>query len=271
MLFSPASWGPIAVRRQLVVIQDIGPQLYPEYFKRPYRAMSTVLTPGLIGRSAGIGVSCTSVGHDLEQYYGADPAAIFLIPPGVGGAFTPAKGPLGGKRSTYCVMVGAHDRRKNASWLLEWWPRAHRELGLELVVTRREDSTARFSDRVERTEGVTFRLNPTDAELAELYRGALCLLWPSHFEGFGLPLLEAMAVGTPFLSTDTGAARDVAVHPGQVLPLVADQWIDQLRRWTEQGLGQLREASAALAAMWTWDAAGNAAADALRRVAELGR
>ena len=88
-----------------------------------------------------------------------------------------------------------------------------------------------------------FHDDPTDAELASSQR-ALCVLSPSHYEGYGLPLLEAMATGTPFLSSDTGAARDLAVDDGQVLELSEDAWLAQLRAWTGTDLSDIRQRGA---------------------------
>ena len=263
VLFSPANWGPVTIRQQVVLIHDIGPKLHPEFFPRPYRAIADILTPMLVRRCAGLGVSCPTVAEDLERAYGADPARISIIPPGVGGRLAERRKSAPGSRR-YCLAVGAHDRRKNIGWLLEWWPEAHRDLGLELIITRRAAASARFDDPLAKVPGVTVRLDPSDDELAALYEDALCLLWPSLYEGFGLPLLEAMALGTPFLASDTGAAAQLAVDAGQVLPLVADRWIDQLRRCRETPQA-LRDASADVARTWTWDAGAAAAAIALGR------
>ena len=82
-------------------------------------------------------------------------------------------------------------------------------------------------------------------------------------EGFGIPLLEAMAVGTPFLSSDVGAARELAMLPEQVLPLEPELWIDQLRRWREQDLTDLRRSCAERARQATWERSAAALASAL--------
>ena len=61
-----------------------------------------------------------------------------------------------------------------------------------------------------RERGADLRGYVTQDELAELYRGAACLVQPSHYEGFGLPVLEAMACGTPVVALDEPALREVA-------------------------------------------------------------
>jgi glycosyltransferase involved in cell wall biosynthesis len=266
-LLSPAQWGPVTVSRQVAVFQDIGPRLHPEYFPRGYRMMSETFTPLLVRRCARLGVSCRAVADDLCRHYGAEPGRVDVIPPGVGAPFDSwPVNDLESREGRYCVMVGAHDIRKNVSWVLGWWPSVYDELGIELVITTKGQVPARIPQAVLGSPGVIVRTDPDDEELARLYSGALCLLWPSLYEGFGLPLLEAMAVGTPFLATDTGAAAELAVEPGQVLPLDSRRWIDQLRLWSAQGVASLRQASAAAARSWSWAATAQAAAAALARI-----
>jgi glycosyltransferase involved in cell wall biosynthesis len=156
----------------------------------------------------------------------------------------------------YCLQVGAHDPRKNVDFLLGLWPEVRARTGLELHVTQRPSATAiRLQALEERSAGVVVHVDPTDEELAGLYAGALCLLWPSHYEGYGFPLLEAMAAGTPFLSTDVGAAAELAVDPGeQILPLDRDAWVQRIEAWSRGGVGRLRRESAARARTRTWDA-----------------
>jgi glycosyltransferase involved in cell wall biosynthesis len=151
--------------------------------------------------------------------------------------------------------------------VLSWWNRVHRELGLELVVTSRRVSTVRHDDPVSETPGVRRTFDPTDDELASLYANALCLLWPSLGEGYGLPLLEAMAVGTPFISTDVGAASELAVRSPQIQPLVADRWMDQIRDWTTTDLEPVRRACVERARPFSWAASAEATLRSLAQVA----
>jgi glycosyltransferase involved in cell wall biosynthesis len=172
----------------------------------------------------------------------------------------------GSPRSRSCVFVGGDDVRKNLAFLTSFWPRVHAELGLELhVVARGWSSTRRTAGSEEPSAGITMHVDLDDASLARLYADALCLLWPSHYEGYGLPLLEAMAVGTPFLSSDTGAARELAVVAEQVLPLDADAWVEQLARWCRHDPVDVREASITAARAATWARSAEALAVSIER------
>ena len=149
--------------------------------------------------------------------------------------------------------------------VLSWWERVHRELGLELVITSRQVATVRHQEPVPERPGVRRVFDPTDEELASLYASALCLLWPSVCEGYGLPLLESMAVGTPFISTDVGAASELAVRPEQIQPFAADRWIEALRGWTGSDMTPVRQACVQRARAFSWDASAVAAVAALER------
>ena len=105
----------------------------------------------------------------------------------------------------YLLYVGAIQARKDPLAAAD----AAEEVGLPLVVVgpeREPDARA----RARRRRAPTCVATSTKAELAELYRGAAALVLPSRYEGFGLPVLEAMASGTPVVVTDDPALHEVA-------------------------------------------------------------
>lgn len=270
-LWSPCQWGPLAVRRQMPVIHDIAPLTHPEYYTPPYRLMARSITRPLVRRSAVVATPSRSVRSDLLERFRVGPDHVLTIPPGVGPPFsTRPLGELGDRGGRYCILVGAHDSRKNPEFLIELWPEVYASTGLELHLTRRSLVTARRAQAFEGLpEGVTVHVDPDDGELAELYAQALCLLWPSHYEGYGFPLLEAMAVGTPFLATDVGAASELAVAPEeQILPLEPARWRERIDAWHRHGVDGLRAASVERARAQTWEAAAASTAAALDRLAQ---
>jgi Glycosyl transferases group 1 len=262
------------VRRHVPVIHDLAPLTLPEFFSHAYRALARTLTGPLVRRSALVVTPSTHVRGELLDRFELEENQVQVVPPGVGEPFVSVSlDDLERRKGGYCVLVGAHASRKNAKFLVELWPEIRSRTGLELHLTYRRIVTTRRPRGLEGVppDGVVLHADPTDNELAQLYTNALCLLWPSHYEGYGFPLLEAMAVGTPFLSTDVGAAAELAVRPQeQILPLEPERWLARLEEWRSVDLVELRRASAQRARAQSWDAAAGQTAQILDGLSQSG-
>jgi glycosyltransferase involved in cell wall biosynthesis len=138
---------------------------------------------------------------DLVRLYGLPAEKVVVTPNGVDPAFTAANNLMLG---TYVLVVGAVEPRKNQLVALA----AAEAVSLPLVVVGpvKDKALARELHQA----GADVRGYVSQEELVELYHGAACLAQPSRFEGFGLPVLEAMASGTPVVALDEPALREVA-------------------------------------------------------------
>ena len=138
--------------------------------------------------------------RDLVELYGLAVDAVVVTRNGVDPVFRPGDA---GTRD-YVLSVGAVQPRKNQLAALE----AAQEVGLPFVVVGPEKDAATARELRER--GATLRGYVEIGELAALYRGAACLVQASRFEGFGLPVVEAMASGTPVVIVQDAALIEVA-------------------------------------------------------------
>jgi len=142
-----------------------------------------------------IAVSAFTAG-ELERLLGIPRETVVVVPHGVDAVFT-AEGPR--SDGDYVLAVGTLEPRKNLRRAIE----AAKRLGVELRV-----AGARGWGGVD--PGIHWQGRPGDEELAMLYRGARCVVYPSLYEGFGLPVLEAMACGAPVVTSRGGATEEVS-------------------------------------------------------------
>ena len=147
--------------------------------------------------------------RDLVELYGVPPERITVTPHGVDPAFGPGRADA--RRRDYLLFVGAIQARKD--------PLAAARGGARRSGCRssspgpeREPALARELER----RGADLRGYVEKDELAALYRGAAALVLPSRYEGFGLPVLEAMACGTPVVAAADPALREVAGDAARV-------------------------------------------------------
>jgi glycosyltransferase involved in cell wall biosynthesis len=179
----------------VVTVHDLAVLRHPETFNQWTRRYSRFAVPR-VARAARrlIAVSEFTRG-EIVELLGVPSERIDVIPNAVGAQFVP-DGPAA--QGDYVLAVGTLEPRKNLAAAEE----AARRVGAPLKVVG-----ARGWGGVQ-VDGWLGRVS--DEELAALFRGARCLVYPSLYEGFGIPVLEAMACGTPVVTSAGGATEEVA-------------------------------------------------------------
>jgi glycosyltransferase involved in cell wall biosynthesis len=241
LLHCPGLRSPVRAAVPLVVtIHDVAVLREPRSFNRWTRAYSRRMLPRVASAARRIVVGSEFTAGEIVELLGVPPGKLRVIPYGVGPPFT-AEGPAAEGR--YVLSVATLEPRKNLRRLVEGFERAGLDDHELRVVGARGWGGVRVGGGRVRWLGEV-----DDEELARLYRGSACSAYISLYEGFGLPVLEAMACGTSVVAPGrppfTEFADGVAVP---VDPLDPDSIAAGLREAVERRdeLGALGPARAA--------------------------
>ena len=232
--------------RTVVTLHDLHFERDPSAMGLADRLTFKAVVPRAAKRADHVLAVSERTKRDAIELYGLDPEKITVTPLGVDPAFSPGDG----SHDDYLLFVGAVQARKDPLAALAAAQRA----GLPLVVAGPEKEPALAREL--RARGADVRGFVDRAELARLYRRAAALLLPSRYEGFGIPVLEAMASGTPVVLSDDPALREVAGDAG-VYGTVEDALRDR-DRYRAAGLERARQ--------FSWERTAQLTADVYRKV-----
>jgi len=236
----------------VVTVHDLSFEREPEVMGFKDRLIFRTVVPRAVRRAARVLTVSERTKRDLVELYGVSPERIVVTPNGVDPAFSPGDG-----SRDYVLAVGAIQRRKNQLAALE----AALAVGLPLVVAGPEKEHALAREL--RARGARVVGHVETERLAELYRGAACLVQASRYEGFGLPVLEAMACGTPVVAVPEPALEEVA---GDAAVFVEEACLaDGIRRALDER-ERLVAAGLERASRFSWRAAAERTLDVYREI-----
>jgi alpha-1,3-rhamnosyl/mannosyltransferase len=247
--------------RTVVTLYDLMPLRYPHYFSTSQRLIFN-LTIRLAVRAARRVIAISqATANDLVQLLRVPLNKIDVIPLAADPAFQPPpasevarvrekyKLPV-----SYVLSVGINKPHKNLGTLVEAWQQAKGEAGA-LVIAGAWDARYPIAQSGAATEGMVFIPNIPEGDLAALYAGAQVFVMPSLYEGFGLPILEAMACGAPVIAANTSSLPEVAGNAALFFdPKDANVLAEQILKVVRSSLleEELRAKSLARAAQFSW-------------------
>ncbi|MGA8611951.1 MAG: glycosyltransferase family 1 protein [Xanthobacteraceae bacterium] len=212
-LLSLCNTGPLATKKQILCIHDVNTRLVPQSYSFAFRTAYRMLQPALAKRAAEI-VTVSRFSQQAMARFGIAPAdEIKVVYDGYEHVLTwnANQAPL--KQTDlphpFVLLIGSNAPHKNTAVIYSIAAELARK-EVHVLVAGGVDTNvyARTRDR-RLPENVRHLGRVDDDDLALLYKRALCLVFPSLTEGFGLPVLEAMALGCPVISSDLGGLPEV--------------------------------------------------------------
>lgn len=215
LLWSPGNTGPITVSRQVLTVHDASSLDHPEWFDRKFALWYSALLPPLIRKVRAIITVSDFSKERIIRLTGVKPDRVRMICNGVDDRFRPVNPPRieqvsadYGLDGPYLLFVGSLEPRKNLRALLEAW-RGGGFDGATLAVVGARGHLFPKMQFDSLPAGVRLLGRVEDDVLPALYSGATGFVYPSIYEGFGMPPLEAMACGCPVAVSDIPAHREV--------------------------------------------------------------
>lgn len=274
-------WMPEHVAR-VVTIHDLCWLKVPHTMRASTRRLDALLMPRALRAADRIVAVSHATAAQLREAFPAVAGKVVVVHEAASPMPPPQSRDLlafVGVDKPFVLFVGTAEPRKNLRSLLRAFAQATAsDASVQLVIAGQpgwgaEDAMAE-SARLGLADRVVWLGKIDDGTLATLYRHALCLALPSLYEGFGLPLLEALAHGTPVLTSHHSAMPEVAGDAGLLVdPDSVDSITDGLRRLLYDTALRAQKASHATthAARFSWDTAARETMSVLRQAVALRR
>ena len=265
--FVPAHTLPfIFPGKALVTVHDLGYRFFPEAHPAPQRAYLDLTTRFSQSRATLVLADSQATADDLRKVYGTPTDKIRLLYPGVDPAplkSDPARIDLARAKynlpQRYFLFIGTLQPRKNIERIVKAFALWRAESG--------DDETAlvlaggkgwRFDERwIRGRENAHLIGYIDDADKGPLLAGALALVYPSLYEGFGFPAIEAMICGAPVIASASSSLAELVGDAGLLVdPLRVEEIAGAMRQVSENGAlrAQLIERGTRRAKAFTWDA-----------------
>ena len=281
-LFSPSITGPLAVKRQVVAMHDVAPLDHPEWLNPKFAAWYGFLVPKLARRVAHVVTISEFSKFRILAHTLMDEGQITVTPLAADTKFRPLSqdvievslGSLNLPTRHYVLCVGSLEPRKNLARLLQAWRQIENQIPNDvwLVLTGKQGNARVFAHEAglnELPQRVYLTGHVNDEQLPSLYAGALVFAYPSVYEGFGLPPLEAMACGVPVLTGNQTSLPEVVGDAGVMVdPYDVDALANGLQRLVEDSAmrDQLRSKGLIRAKQFSWDETARRTWEILERV-----
>lgn len=241
ILHSPANVAPLFYSgKSIIHIHDLCFVVNPQWYSFAFRTVYNLIIPQLAKRATKVITNSNNSKNDLLQYFNLPAEKVSLVYWAVDDTFslppTAAGKALIIKEEEYILYVGSLEPRKNINLLIEAYEKLRHQfpaIKTKLILIGGESplfASVQLKAR-EFRDDVIFKGFVTDSELSEYYRRAKLVAYPSLYEGFGLPPLEAMASGVPVVTSSTSSIPEVVGNAAILInPRDCEQLTNALHR-----------------------------------------
>lgn len=256
-------------RRFVMTIHDLIHLRFPQYFKTKVGPYYASVVRHACARAARVITDDERTVDDLEELLGVARAKVRVIPLGVGDLFLQGIEPYTGARP-YFLYVGNHREHKDLATLFVAWSNLPPWYAVDLLLTGADDFDGELQRRNGRLRSIIPLGKVSGEQLASYYAGALAVVQPALREGFGLPMLEAMAAGCPVVGSADAVPRALSSAALTFPTRDASALSAMLRRLLDdeglraRAINQGHEVARRL----TWDRCARATADVYSEVLE---
>ncbi|BEO03267.1 glycosyltransferase family 4 protein [Serratia marcescens] len=207
ILLNFCNTAPVFFFNNIIVHHDITYRVYPKSYSVGFRFFYRILSPWILKKGKKIITVSDFSRGEIERIYRIENVSV--VNNAVADIFFPRKNVK--KNNPYILCVSSPSVHKNFKLIIDNFLKINVNLGLELRIVGA--SNGNFStvihSSVSKSSFIKYHGRVTDDELAALYSGAFAFVFPSLYEGFGIPLLEAQSCGCPVLASDAASMPEV--------------------------------------------------------------
>jgi len=239
----------LGLRPSVLTLHDLSPWMDPHWHHAAHRVQTRTPVLLKLGLATMVITPAESVRAAAIERFGLHSSRVVAIPEAAPAWMQPAEPGPRPTAAPYFLFCGTLEPRKNLALLVEAWREVRRHHAVDLVIAGRR--RADFQP-LEPEPGLHVLGEVADASLPALYSGALAFLYPSHYEGFGLPVVEAMQCGACVIGSPA-----VAEAGGDAAVLVSSgaQLVEAMRKAAEcpAWLAEFRARSLGRARQFSWE------------------
>jgi len=208
LLLNLANTAPLFYKNKIVTIHDIAYERFPKNFDWKFKYFYKFLIPNIIKNSKHIITVSEFSKSEIIKFYKVDKNQISVVYNAVNNIFKPVNKEYNDK---YILAVSSLNYQKNFHSLIKAFNQIEKkDIKLYLVGDINKNFVdIKLIEDIEQNKNIVFQGRVSDDELVRLYSNALCFIYPSLYEGFGIPPLEAQSCGTPAIVSNITSLPEV--------------------------------------------------------------